>query len=89
MASGKKRASIFSRLSDTNLLLAITIIIFLVMYIGAILIMGGGFTKPQTFFNILNANAALILTSCGMSIVMITGGIDISVGGAYDTLVIT
>ena len=81
MASGKKRASIFSRLSDTNLLLAITIIIFLVMYIGAILIMGGGFTKPQTFFNILNANAALILTSCGMSIVMITGGIDISVGG--------
>ena len=37
--------------------------------------------KPQTFFNILNANAALIILSCGMSLVMITGGIDISVGG--------
>ncbi len=81
MASEKKKASIFTRLSDTNLLLAITIIIFVVMYLGAVLIQGGGFTKPQTFFNILNANAALILTSCGMSIVMITGGIDISVGG--------
>lgn len=32
------------------------------------------------FFNILNENAALIILSCGMSIVMITGGIDISVG---------
>jgi simple sugar transport system permease protein len=33
------------------------------------------------FFNILNANASLIITACGMSIVMICGGIDISVGG--------
>lgn len=40
-----------------------------------------GFLKPQTFFNILNANAALIILACGMSLVMITGGIDISVGG--------
>ena len=51
------------------------------MYIGAILFQGKGFLKPQTFFNILNANASLIILSCGMSIVMITGGIDISVGG--------
>ena len=43
--------------------------------------MGEGFLKPQTFLNILNSNAALIITACGMSIVMITGGIDISVGG--------
>ena len=68
-------------MNDTNLLLTITIVIFLVMYIGAIVIQGGGFTKPQMFFNILNANAALIITACGMSIVMISGGIDISVGG--------
>lgn len=68
-------------LTDTNLLLSITVIVFLLMYLGAVLFMGEGFQKSQTFFNILNANAALILTSCGMSIVMITGGIDISVGG--------
>ena len=68
-------------LSDTNLLLIITIVVFFAMYIGAVLIQGGGFLKPQMFFNILNANAALIIASVGMSIVMITGGIDISVGG--------
>ncbi len=68
-------------ISDTNLLLSITIVVFFVMYIGAILFQGKGFLKPQTFFNILNANAALIIVSCGMSLVMITGGIDISVGG--------
>ena len=81
MNTDKKKASIFTRVSDTNLLLAITIVIFFLMYIGAIIFQGGGFTKPQMFFNILNANAALIITSCGMSIVMISGGIDISVGG--------
>lgn len=77
----ENKKSIFDRMSDTNLLLTITIVIFLVMYLGAIFIQGGGFTKPQMFFNILNANAALIITACGMSLVMICGGIDISVGG--------
>ena len=67
-------------MSDTNLLLTITIAVFLVMYICAVVFLGEGFLKPQTFFNILNENAALIILSCGMSVVMITGGIDISVG---------
>lgn len=71
----------FNNITDTNLLLAITIIVFFAMYIGAIVFQGKGFLKPQTFFNILNANAALIILSCGMSLVMVTGGIDISVGG--------
>ena len=68
-------------MTDTNLLLTITIVVFFAMYLAAVLIQGEGFLKPQTFFNILNANAALIILSCGLSIVMITGGIDISVGG--------
>ncbi|MBP5266641.1 MAG: sugar ABC transporter permease YjfF [Lachnospiraceae bacterium] len=79
--SKTKKGSIFTRVSDTNMLLAITIIVFALMYLGAAVFLGGAFTKPQAFFNILNANAALIITSCGMSLVMITGGIDISVGG--------
>lgn len=66
---GKKLKNI----TDTNLLLTITIVVFFVMYIGAIVFQGKGFLKPQTFFNILNANAALIILSCGMSLVMITG----------------
>lgn len=69
------------KLTDTNLLLLITVVVFFVMYIGAMIFLKKGFLKPQTFFNILNANAALIITACGMSLVMITGGIDISVGG--------
>lgn len=70
-----------SGITDTNLLLIITIVVFFAMYIGAMIFQGKGFLKPQTFLNILNANAALIIVSCGMSLVMITGGIDISVGG--------
>lgn len=68
-------------MTDTNMLLTITIVIFFLMYIGAIIFQGEGFLKPQTFLSMLNANGALIITSCGMSLVMITGGIDISVGG--------
>ena len=75
------KVSIFNKMNDTSMLLTITIVIFFLMYIGAVLFQGGGFSKPQMFFNILNANAALIITACGMSIVMISGGIDISVGG--------
>ena len=41
------------RLSDSNLLLVITIAIFVVMYICAVAFIGSGFTKVQTFFNIL------------------------------------
>lgn len=67
-------------ISDTNLLLTITIVVFFVMYACAVIFLGSGFQKPQAFFNILNDNEALIILSCGMSIVMITGGIDISVG---------
>ena len=57
---GKK----LKNMTDTNLLLTITIVVFFVMYIGAIVFQGKGFLKPQTFFNILNANAALIILSC-------------------------
>jgi len=70
-----------SAMSDSNLLFTITIVVFFLMYLGAIIFQGGGFLRPQTLFNILNTNAALIIVSLGMSIVMISGGIDISVGG--------
>lgn len=68
-------------LTDSNKLLLITIIVFVAMYAGTMIFLGEGFLKVQTFCNLLNNNAALIITACGLSIVMITGGIDISVGG--------
>jgi len=75
---GKKRRE---RISNTNLLLTITICTFVCMYIIAMLVWGGGFLNPQQFLDIFNNNAFLIVISCGLTIVMIAGGIDISVGG--------
>ncbi|MEM5768169.1 MAG: sugar ABC transporter permease YjfF [Bacillota bacterium] len=68
-------------LTDTNLLLTITICIFFAMYLLAIVIWGGGFLRPQQIFDMFNNNASLIIVACGLTIVMIGGGIDISVGG--------
>ena len=82
--SDKKNKSIiekFFSLSDTNMLFIITVAIFFLMYIGAMVFQGKGFLKPQSFFDILNQNAALIILACGMSLVMIIASIDISVGG--------
>ena len=60
----------FRGITDTNLLTSITIVVFVVMYLCAVIFLGEGFLKAQTFFNMLNANAALIILSCGMSLVM-------------------
>ncbi len=68
-------------LSDSNMLLLITIVVFVLMYIFAMAVLQKGFLTGQGFLNILNNNAYLIILACGLSIVMITGGIDISVGG--------
>jgi simple sugar transport system permease protein len=56
--------------------------LFAAMYAAGMIFFGGkGFANPQNFCNLLNENAALIIIACGLSIVMIAGGIDISVGG--------
>ena len=68
-------------MSNTALLLTITICTFLAMYIFAMIVWGGGFLNPQQFLDIFNNNAYLIVISCGLTIIMISGGIDISVGG--------
>ena len=75
---GKKRKE---PISNTNLLLTITICTFIGMYVLAMLVWGGGFLNPQQFLDIFNNNAFLIVISCALTIVMIAGGIDISVGG--------
>ena len=69
------------RLTDAQLLMTISICIFAVMYAAAMIFMGGGFLKTQQLFDLLNDNAALIIISCALTIVMIGGGINISVGG--------
>lgn len=62
-------------------LLMITIALFVTMYITGIIIFNSkGFAKPQVFLNLFISNAGLIVIAAGMTMVMITGGIDISVG---------
>ena len=75
--TGRKREP----MTDAQLLMTITIGIFLAMYILAMITMKGGFLRTQQFFDLLNDNAALIIISCALTIVMIGGGINISVGG--------
>ena len=82
---GRRREPI----TDTQLLLTITICIFVFMYVLAMVIWGGGFLKPQMLFDLLNDNAFLIIISCGLTIVMITGSIDISVGGVTALVAMT
>ena len=76
-------------LSDTKLLMTITISIFIAMYLLAMALLGGGFLHPQQVFDMLNDNASLIIVSCGLTIVMIGGGIDISVGAVTSLVVMS
>jgi simple sugar transport system permease protein len=67
-------------LSNSNLLFAIAAAIFVLMYGFAILRYPHSFLQYQTFFDLFNLNAPLVILTLGLSIVMIGGGIDISVG---------
>ena len=69
------------KISATGFLLIITIALFVVMYAaGMVVFSDKGFAKPQMFFNLFVSNAGLLVIALGQTIVMITGGIDISVG---------
>ena len=68
-------------ISDSTMLMFVAIGFFILLYAFSMLFLGEGFRRPSRIFDILNDNAYLIIISCGLSIVMITGSIDISVGG--------
>ena len=63
-------------INGNTLLLLITIVLFVVLYAGGCIAYSGkGFTNLQTFLNILISNAGLICVACGMTCVMLAGGI--------------
>lgn len=69
------------KINGNSILLIITIVLFVVMYgAGCIIYADKGFTHLQTFLNVLINNAGLLCVACGTTCVMLTGGIDISVG---------
>ena len=80
------------KIDSNTLLLLITIVLFIVMYgAGCVIYASKGFTHLQTFLNVLINNAGLLCVSCGMTCVMLTGGIDISVGSllALDCMILS
>ncbi|MGM9959890.1 MAG: sugar ABC transporter permease YjfF, partial [Allobaculum sp.] len=69
------------QLNGNSFLLFITVALFVAMYVaGMIVFADKGFAKPQMFLNLFITDAGLLVTSMGLTIVMISGGIDISVG---------
>ncbi|MGK3998225.1 galactofuranose ABC transporter, permease protein YjfF [Sorangium sp. So ce1024] len=67
------------RLSPRHLPLAVTIGLFVVMF-GAGSLLFDGFFSLQVFLNLLIDNAFLAITAIGMTFVILSGGIDLSVG---------
>lgn len=69
------------KMTRNGFLLLITMALFVVMYAaGMIIFQDKGFARMQTFLNLFINNAGLIVIAAGMTVVMITGCIDISVG---------
>ena len=79
------------QINGNTMLLLITIVLFVVLYAaGCVAYADKGFTTLQTFLNVFRSNAGLICVAAGMTCVMLTGGIDISVGSliAMDCMII-
>lgn len=69
------------RVSSNTVMLLITILLFVVLYgAGCVMYATKEFGRLQNFFNVMINNAGLLVAACGVTCVMLTGGIDISVG---------
>lgn len=68
-------------LNSHTIMLLITIVLFIVLYgAGCVMYKDKDFGKLQNFLNVLINNAGLLIAACGVTCVMLAGGIDISVG---------
>lgn len=83
-------------INSHSILLLITVGLFILLYAAGYFMYGfgdnaRGFEKLQTLLDIFRTNAALICIACGMTCVMLTGGIDISVGSlvAMDCMILS
>ncbi len=70
-----------NKITGNSFLLMITILLFAAMYTAGVFIFADkNFGKMQVFLNLFISNAGLIVAAVGMTMVLITGGIDISIG---------
>ena len=69
------------RIGSNTIMLLITIALFFVLYgAGCVMYATKDFGRLQNFFNVMINNAGLLIAACGITCVMLAGGIDISVG---------
>ena len=70
-----------SRIGSNTVMLMITIALFILLSgAGCLMYADKEFGRLQNFLNVMINNAGLIIVACGVTCVMLTGGIDISVG---------
>ena len=76
------KQTLLSRISNPKYIMVYaTVGIFLIIYLfGALLYGDKGFTTLRTFVNMFIDNAYYGISAVGMTMVLITGGIDLSVG---------
>lgn len=68
-------------LGDRRLPVAATALLFLVMYgVGLGRYQYYGFAEPQVFLNLFIDNSYLLVAAVGVTFVILSGGIDLSVG---------
>ncbi|WP_416151616.1 galactofuranose ABC transporter, permease protein YjfF [Salipaludibacillus sp. HK11] len=67
------------KINNRMIPLVVTLMLFALMYSFG-LIRYSNFTSPQVFFNLFIDNAFLIIVAVGMTYVILSGGIDLSVG---------
>lgn len=69
------------RIGSNTIMLLITIALFIALYsAGCIMYASKDFGRLQNFFNVMINNAGLLVAACGVTCVMLAGGIDISIG---------
>jgi len=69
-------------LNNTTILLLVTIALFIAIYvISMIVFKDAQFGKFSVFFNLINTKAYLLVLALALTVAMIPGSIDISVGG--------
>jgi simple sugar transport system permease protein len=78
-AAAARTAQRARRLDPKYLPLAVTVALFAAMA-GAGSVLYTGFLSPQVFLNLLIDNAFLCIVAVGMTFVILSGGIDLSVG---------
>ncbi|MDR1448732.1 MAG: sugar ABC transporter permease YjfF [Propionibacteriaceae bacterium] len=81
MRASKPWQGLKANFYGNNFLVLITVVLFIAIYVAGVFIYRDkNFGSLNSFFDMLNSNPGLIIIAAGMTMVLISGGIDISVG---------